>query len=377
MINFNEPAVLGTEKEMVAQAIINKKICGDGPFTKKSEAWIEGKYGCIKSLLTPSCTDALNLAAMLVDITPGDEVIMPSFTFTSSANAFVLRGAKIVFVDIRPDTMNIDENKIEDAITPKTKAILVVHYAGVSCEMDKIMALSAKYGIYVIEDAAQGVDAKYGDKYLGTIGHLGCYSFHETKNVTCGEGGAILINDKSFIKRAEILREKGTNRAMFLRGEIDKYTWADMGSSFLLSELNAAYLYAQLMGHDLIFNKRQELWNMYYQMLLPLTASGRIELPNIPEKCWHNNHIFFIKCKDIEERTSLARYLKKYNISAVFHYVPLHTAPAGRKFSVFNGVDAYTTKESERLLRLPLHYGLEKNDVSETVQHIFEFYNEC
>ena len=374
MINFNEPAVLGTELAMIEKAIHMKKLCGDGYFTKKCEQWLEEKYMCKKALLTPSGTDALNLAAMLIDIMPGDEVIMPSFTFTSSANAFVLRGAKIVFVDIRPDTMNIDESKLEAAITDKTKAIVVVHYAGVGCEMNLIMELANKYNIYVIEDAAQGVDAKYEDQYLGTIGHLGCYSFHETKNINCGEGGSLLINDDSFTKRAEILREKGTNRAMFLRGEVDKYTWVDIGASFLLGELNAAFLYAQLLGHDLIKEKRLSLWESYYELLLPLVECGKIELSNIPEDCSPNGHIFFIKCKNIEERTQLSKYLKQRNISAVFHYVPLHSAPAGKKFSEFCGDDVYTTCESERLLRLPLHYALNKKDVYTVCETIFEYY---
>lgn len=374
MIKFNEPAVLGTELDMISQAIMTRKLCGDGVFTKKCEQWLEENYKSKKALLTPSCTDALNLAAMLIDIEPGDEVIMPSFTFTSSANAFVLRGAKIVFVDIRPDTMNIDEHMIETAITDKTKAVLVVHYAGVACEMDKIMELANQYGFYVIEDAAQGIDAKYKGKYLGTIGHLGCYSFHETKNVNCGEGGALLINDESFVNRAEILREKGTNRAMFLRGEIDKYTWVDKGALFLLGELSAAFLYAQLLGHELIFNKRVSLWNMYYELLLPVAECGKIELPRVPQECSHNAHIFFIKCKDIEERTQLAQFLRQNDISAVFHYVPLHSAPAGKKFSIFCGEDKYTTQESDRLLRMPMHYNISDADVLKTVECIETFY---
>lgn len=376
MIRFNEPTVLGTEIGYIEDAINSKKLCGDGGYTRKCSQWMEENFGCKKVLLTPSCTDALDLAAMLVDIQPGDEVIMPSFTFTSSANAFVLRGAKIVFVDIRPDTMNIDEQKIEAAITDKTKAIVAVHYAGVSCEMKKIMAIADKHGIFVIEDAAQGVDAKYGDKYLGTIGHLGCYSFHETKNYTCGEGGALVVNDPQFIKRAEILREKGTNRAMFLRGEVDKYTWTDMGSSFLLSDLNAAFLYAQLADHQKIYDYRMKCWNAYYEGLLPLQKAGKIELPAIPEGCAHNAHMFYIKAKDLNERTKLMAYLKENGIAAVFHYVPLHSAIAGKKFSYFSGKDEFTTAESDRLLRLPLHTNLSDEDINKVISYVKKFYEQ-
>lgn len=376
MIRFNEPTVLGTEIGYIEDAINSKKLCGDGGYTRKCSQWMEENFGCKKVLLTPSCTDALDLAAMLVDIQPGDEVIMPSFTFTSSANAFVLRGAKIVFVDIRPDTMNIDEQKIEAAITDKTKAIVAVHYAGVACEMKKIMAIADKHGIFVIEDAAQGVDAKYGDKYLGTIGHLGCYSFHETKNYTCGEGGALVVNDPQFIKRAEILREKGTNRAMFLRGEVDKYTWTDMGSSFLLSDLNAAFLYAQLADHQKIYDYRMKCWNAYYEGLLPLQKAGKIELPAIPEGCAHNAHMFYIKAKDLNERTKLMAYLKENGIAAVFHYVPLHSAIAGKKFSYFSGKDEFTTAESDRLLRLPLHTNLSDEDINKVISYVKKFYEQ-
>ena len=376
MIRFNEPTVLGTEIGYIEDAINSKKLCGDGGYTRKCSQWMEDNFGCQKVLLTPSCTDALDLAAMLVDIQPGDEVIMPSFTFTSSANAFVLRGAKIVFVDIRPDTMNIDEQKIEAAITDKTKAIVAVHYAGVACEMKKIMAIADKHGIFVIEDAAQGVDAKYGDKYLGTIGHLGCYSFHETKNYTCGEGGALVVNDPQFIKRAEILREKGTNRAMFLRGEVDKYTWTDMGSSFLLSDLNAAFLYAQLADHQKIYDYRMKCWNAYYEGLLPLQKAGKIELPAIPEGCAHNAHMFYIKAKDLNERTKLMAYLKENGIAAVFHYVPLHSAIAGKKFSYFSGKDEFTTAESDRLLRLPLHTNLSDDDINKVISYVKKFYEQ-
>ena len=376
MIRFNEPTVLGTEIGYIEDAINSKKLCGDGGYTRKCSQWMEDNFGCQKVLLTPSCTDALDLAAMLVDIQPGDEVIMPSFTFTSSANAFVLRGAKIVFVDIRPDTMNIDEQKIEAAITDKTKAIVAVHYAGVACEMKAIMAIADKHGIFVIEDAAQGVDAKYGDKYLGTIGHLGCYSFHETKNYTCGEGGALVVNDPQFIKRAEILREKGTNRAMFLRGEVDKYTWTDMGSSFLLSDLNAAFLYAQLADHQKIYNYRMKCWDAYYEGLLPLQKAGKIELPAIPEGCAHNAHMFYIKAKDLNERTKLMAYLKENGIAAVFHYVPLHSAIAGKKFSYFSGKDEFTTAESDRLLRLPLHTNLSDDDINKVISYVKKFYEQ-
>ncbi|MDK2828106.1 MAG: dTDP-4-amino-4,6-dideoxygalactose transaminase [Clostridium butyricum] len=376
MIYFNVPTLVGRELEYIKQAIgNNQKLCGDGPFTKKCNAWLEERFNVQKALLTTSCTHALEMAAILIDIKPGDEIIAPSFTFASTVNAFVLRGARIVFVDIRPDTMNIDENLIEDAITKRTKAIVPVHYAGVSCEMDKIMDIAKRYNLYVIEDAAQGVMSTYKGQALGTIGDFGCYSFHETKNYTSGgEGGAILIQNKEFIERAEIIREKGTNRSKFLRGQIDKYSWVDIGSSYLPSELNAAYLYAQLEEADKINDNRLSIWNLYYNILEELYEHEKIELPYIPEGCVHNGHMFYIKCKDLEERTRLIEYLKANEISAVYHYIPLHSSKAGIKYSRFHGTDRYTTTESERLLRLPMYYGLEKSKVEYITEKIKEFY---
>lgn len=375
MINFNVPPYVGKEQEYIKQVIENnKKLSGDGVFTKKCNNWIESKFNTPKALLTTSCTHALEMAAILCDIKPGDEVIVPSYTFVSSVNAFVLRGATIIFVDIRPDTMNIDENLIEEAITNKTKAIVPVHYAGVSCEMDKIMEIAKKYNLYVIEDAAQGVMSTYKGQALGTIGDFGCFSFHETKNYTSGEGGALLIKNEDLIERAEIIREKGTNRSKFLRGQVDKYSWVDLGSSYLPSELNAAYLYAQLEEAEKINENRLDTWNLYYEKLKRLRDKGLIELPFIPEGCLHNAHMFYIKCKDIEDRTRLVEHLKLNGIYAVFHYIPLHTAEAGLKYSKFHGEDFYTTKESERLLRLPMYYNLEKENVEYIVEKIKEYY---
>ena len=374
MIYFNNPPFVGNELEYVRQAIDNQKICGDGPFTKKCSQWIESKTGTSKALLTTSCTHATEMAALLLDIKPGDEVIMPSYTFVSTADAFVLRGAKAVFVDIRPDTMNIDENLIENAITEHTKAIVPVHYAGVSCEMDKITELALKYNLKIVEDAAQGLLSTYKGKMLGTIGDFGCYSFHETKNYSMGEGGALLIRDPNYIEKAEIIREKGTNRSKFFRGQIDKYTWVDAGSSYLPSDLNAAYLWAQLEQADKIFDNRMKTWNLYYELLLDLQEQGVISLPVVPENCAHNAHMFYIKAKDLDERTHLIDFLKEQGILAVFHYIPLHTAPAGKKFGVFCGEDRYTTKESERLVRLPMYYGLEEEKVVYIANKIKDFY---
>lgn len=374
MIPFNVPPFLGTELNFIQQAIASHKICGDGPFTQKCNQWIEGKFHAQKVLLTTSGTTALDMAALLCDFNPGDEVILPSYTFSSTATSAVLGGARLVFVDIRPDTMNIDESKIEAAITERTKAIIVVHYAGVSCEMDTIMEIARKYGIKVIEDAAQGVMSTYKGCPLGTIGDFGCYSFHETKNYSMGEGGALVINDSSYNERAEILREKGTNRSKFFRGQIDKYTWVDFGDSYLPSELNAAYLYAQLIHADEINENRLESWNTYYHELISLQDEGKIELPTIPTGCKHNAHMFYIKCRDIEERSALISYLKENGILAVFHYVPLHSAPAGLKFGRFSGEDSYTTKESERLLRLPLYYGLTRQDQHTVIKQVKNFY---
>lgn len=375
MINFNIPPFVGKEQDYIKEVIENnQKLCGDGPFTKKCNAWFEEMFITPKALLTTSCTHALEMAVILADIQPGDEVIAPSFTFVSTVNAFVLRGATIVFVDIRPDTMNIDEDLIEEAITDKTKAIVPVHYAGVSCEMDKIMEIAKKYNLYVIEDAAQGVMSKYNGQALGTIGDFGTFSFHETKNYTMGEGGALLIQNKDHIERAEIIREKGTNRSKFFRGQVDKYSWVDIGSSYLPSELNAAYLYAQLEAAEMINNDRLKTWNLYYEGLKELKDRGCIELPVIPDNCEHNAHMFYIKCKDLKERTELIKYLKSHEILAVFHYIPLHTADAGLKYGRFNGEDIYTTKESERLLRLPMFYGLEREKIDYIVDKVRGFF---
>lgn len=376
MISFNIPTVVGKEQNYIKEAIENnQKISGDGPFTNKCSSWIEQNFYVPKALLTTSCTHALEMSAILTDIKPGDEVITPSYTFVSTVNAFVLRGAKIVFVDIRPDTMNIDENLIEDAITERTKAIIPVHYAGVSCEMDKIMDIATKYHLYVIEDAAQGVMSKYKGRALGAIGDFGCYSFHETKNYTMGEGGALLIQNKKFIKRAEIIREKGTNRSEFFRGQVDKYTWVDIGSSYLPSELNAAYLFAQLEEAERINKNRLDNWYIYYKELKSLQDQCLIDLPYIPYECDHNAHMFYLKCKNLEERTNLINFLKENDILAVFHYIPLHTSVAGFKYGRFNGEDKYTTKESERLVRLPIYYNLEESKVRYIIEKIKKFYS--
>ena len=374
MIRFNVPPYTGKELEYIKVAVENQKICGDGDFTKKCNEWIENKTGTSKALLTTSCTHATELAAILADIRPGDEVIMPAYTFVSTADAFVLRGATAVFVDIRPDTMNMDADLIEAAITDKTKAIVPVHYAGVSCDMDKINEIAEKYKLVVIEDAAQGIMSTYKGKALGTLGDFGCFSFHETKNFSMGEGGALLIRDEKDIENAEIIREKGTNRAKFFRGQIDKYTWVEKGSSYLPSEMNAAYLYAQLELAEEITKDRMDTWNRYYAAFTGLAEEGRIELPFIPEECTHNAHMFYLKCKDLEERTALISFLKENDILAVFHYVPLHTAPAGLKYGRFHGEDKYTTKESERLVRLPLYYGLEPEKTDYIISKVKEFY---
>ncbi len=374
-IPFNIPPFTGREIDYVREAVQNQKICGDGPFTKKCGGWIEEHTGTAKCLLTTSCTHATELAALLCDIKPGDEVIMPSFTFVSTANAFVLRGAKVIFVDIRPDTMNIDEKLIEDAVTERTKAIVPVHYAGVACEMDTIMDIAKRRHLYVIEDAAQGVMSAYKGRALGTIGDFGCYSFHETKNYSMGEGGALLIRDEKYIEDAEIFREKGTNRSKYYRGQVDKYTWINVGSSYLPSDMNAAYLWAQLEKADEINKKRLELWGRYDAKLRPLEERGLIECPHIPGGCVHNAHMYYIKAKDIEERTALIDHLKEHGILSVFHYIPLHTAPAGQKFGRFHGEDRYTTKESERLLRLPMYYTLTPAQADEIADHVKEFYH--
>jgi dTDP-4-amino-4,6-dideoxygalactose transaminase len=374
-IPFNKPPYTGKEIAYITEAVEkNRKICGDGPFTKKCDAWFEERTGTAKSLLTTSCTHATELAALLCDIEPGDEVIMPAYTFVSTANAFVLRGAVPVFVDVRPDTMNIDETLIEAAVTEKTKAIVPVHYAGVACEMDTIMDIAARHKLYVIEDAAQGVLSTYKGRALGAIGDFGCYSFHETKNYSMGEGGALLIKDSAFAEDAEILREKGTNRAKYYRGQVDKYTWINLGSSYLPGEMNAAYLWAQLEIADQINDKRLSLYRQYDEQLKPLAERGLIERPVIPEGCVNNGHMYYIKVKDIEERTELIKFLEKHGIMAVFHYIPLHTAPAGKRFGRFFGEDRYTTKESERLLRLPMYYELTPDEVAEITGVVKEFY---
>lgn len=376
MIDFNVPPFVGTELKYVKQAVESHKICGDGVFTKRCNAWLEQRFGAQKVLLTTSGTTALEMAALLCGLKPGDEVILPSFTFSSTATAFVLAGAKLVFVDVRPDTMNIDETKIEAAITDRTRVICVMHYAGVACEMDTIMEIAARHGLKVVEDAAQGVMSTYKGKALGAIGDFGCYSFHETKNYSMGEGGALLIRDAAYNEKAEILREKGTDRAKFFRGQVDKYTWVDYGSSYLPSELNAAYLWGQLEAADRINDDRLASWNAYYEAFqAPLAQRGLIELPAIPDGCVHNAHMFWVKCRDLEERTRFIRFLKDKGVMAVFHYIPLHSAPAGMRFGRFEGVDKYTTKESERLVRLPLYYGLTPQDrekVIDTVKHFFE-----
>lgn len=376
MINFNVPPFTGKEMDYIKECVENQKICGDGAYTKKCNEWLEKKTGSTKCLLTTSCTHATELAALLAEIQPGDEVIMPAYTFVSTADAFVLRGAVPVFVDIRPDTMNIDENLIEAAITDKTKAIVPVHYAGVSCEMDKIMEIARKYNLVVIEDAAQGIMSTYKGKALGTIGDFGCFSFHETKNYSMGEGGALLIRDEKYIEDAEIIREKGTNRSKFYRGQIDKYTWVNFGSSYLPSDMNAAYLYAQLEMAEEINDARLACWNRYYEKLKPLAEAGKIELPVVPEGCVHNAHMFYIKAKDIEERSELIAYLKSKNVMSVFHYIPLHTAPAGQKYARFHGEDKYTTRESERLTRLPMYYGLTLEQVDYICEQVSSFYQE-
>lgn len=374
MIPFNKPPFIGLELDYVKQAVENQKICGDGKFTKLCNRWIEEQTHTKKALLTTSCTSALEMAAMLCDIKPGDEVIMPSYTFVSTANAFVLRGAKIVFVDIRPDTMNIDENLIEDAITEKTKAIAPIHYAGVACEMDTIMNIAERHHLKVVEDAAQAVTSFYHGKALGTIGDYGCYSFHETKNYSMGEGGAILLQNADDIERAEIIREKGTNRSKFFRGQVDKYTWMKQGSSYLPSDMNAAYLWAQLENQKKIFDDRMASWDLYYEGLQDLAQTGSIDLPVVPEGCSHNAHMFYIKAKDLEVRTRLIEFLKEQGVYAVFHYIPLHSAPAGLEYCTFHGKDIFTTKESERLVRLPLFYGLKKAEVEYIIETIKKFF---
>ncbi len=372
MIHFNVPPFVGTEFEFMKEAVENHKICGDGPFTKKCNQWLEQRFNAKKVMLTTSGSSALDMSALMCDLSPGDEVILPSYTFSSTANSFVLAGAKLVFVDIRPDTMNIDEKKIEAAITERTKVIVVVHYAGVACEMDSIMDLAKRYNLIVVEDAAQAVMSTYKGRALGTIGDFGCFSFHETKNYSMGEGGAILVNKEKYIERAEILREKGTNRSQFFRGQVAKYNWVDFGDSYLQSDLNAAYLWAQLEVADEINNDRLRIWNTYYKALKPLENKGLIELPTIPEGCVHNAHMFYIKCKNLEERMKFIEQMRDKGIGCVFHYVPLHSAPAGLKYGRFDGEDVYTTAESDRLVRLPMYYKLDEKDLKYVIKSVIE-----
>ncbi|AUX74188.1 dTDP-4-amino-4,6-dideoxygalactose transaminase [Erwinia pyrifoliae] len=376
MIPFNAPPVVGTEIEYMRSAMSSGKLCGDGGFTHRCQQWMEQHFGSRKVLLTPSCTASLEMAAILLDIQPGDEVIMPSYTFVSTANAFVLRGATIVFVDVRPDTMNIDENLIEAAITAKTKAIVPVHYAGVACEMDTIMALAKKHRLWVVEDAAQGVMSTYKGRALGTIGHIGCFSFHETKNYTAGgEGGATLVNEVTLIERAEVIREKGTNRSQFFRGQVDKYTWRDIGSSYLMADLQAAYLWAQLEVAEAVNQQRLRLWQNYHDALQPIAARGRITLPALPAGCEHNAHMFWLKLRDGCDRSALIAWLKEAEILAVFHYIPLHSSPAGQRFGRLCGEDRYTQQESDRLLRLPLFYNLSDSQQKTVISALLSYFS--
>lgn len=374
MITFNIPLNVGTEQKYINQAIAAHKICGGGQFSKKCEVWFEERFHAKKVLMTTSCSTALDIAALFCNISPEDEVILPSYTFPSTANAFVRAGAKLVFVDIRPDTMNIDETKIEAAITDKTRVVVPVHYAGVACEMDAIMDIAHRYNLMVVEDAAQGVMSAYNGKALGTIGDFGCFSFHETKNYSMGEGGAIVINNPAYIERAEVIRENGTDRARFFRGQVDKYTWVDYGDNYLPSELNAAYMWAQLEKADEINVNRMATWNKYYESLKPLADAGKIELPVVPKGCVHNAHMFYIKCRDLKEQTSFIQYMKEHDVQCLFHYVPLHSAPAGIKFGRFSGTDEYTTKESDRLVRLPIYYGMADEDLHFTIKTILDYY---
>lgn len=376
MIHFNIPPCTGREFDYIRQAVEAHKICGDGQFTKRCNAWLEERFRAHKVLLTTSGSSALDMAAMLCGLQPGDEVILPSYTFSSTANSFVLAGAKLVFVDIRPDTMNLDETKIEAAITERTKVIVPVHYAGVACEMDAIMDIARRHNLKVVEDAAQGVMSTWKGKALGTIGDLGCYSFHETKNYSMGEGGALVINDPALDEQAEILREKGTNRSRFFRGQVDKYTWVDYGDSYLPSDMNAAYLWAQLERADDMNADRLHTWETYHTAFASLEAAGKVQRPVIPEGCVHNAHMYYLKCRDLAERTALISYLKAREIQAVFHYVPLHSAPAGVKFGRFHGQDEYTTKESERLVRLPMYLGLREEDVQRVIQGVLDYYEQ-
>ncbi|MGB0064931.1 MAG: dTDP-4-amino-4,6-dideoxygalactose transaminase [Terracidiphilus sp.] len=373
-IPFNKPCIVGSELIYVGQAVAGGHASGDGPFTRRAQKLMEERFGAQRILLTTSCTAALELAALLCSLGPGDEVILPSFTFVSTANAVVLRGAKPIFVDIRPDTLNIDERLIEAAITPHTKAIFPIHYAGIGCEMDEIMAIAQRHNLLVVEDAAQSVSAKYKGQWLGTIGQMGCYSFHETKNFSCGEGGALVINDPALTKRAEILREKGTNRCQFLRGQVDKYTWVDFGSSYVLSDMLAAFLLGQLENMEKITDRRREIYLRYNEMLAPLGEKGLIRTPFIPEHCAPNYHLFYVLAADLAERTALIEHLRQAGILAVFHYVPLHSSPFARTLGLAELNLPVTDNASNRLLRLPMYYDLSDRDVTEIAEAVLGFY---
>ncbi|MGO4442768.1 dTDP-4-amino-4,6-dideoxygalactose transaminase [Mycobacterium sp. 2YAF39] len=373
-IPFNKPAVVGSELTYVGQAVAGGHASGDGPFTKRAQAMLEKTFDAKRVLLTTSCTSALELAALLCNLQPGDEVIVPSYTFVSTANAFVLRGARPVFVDVRPDTLNIDERLIEQAITPRTRAIFPIHYAGVACEMDTIMDIANRHGLLVVEDAAQGVYARYKDRWLGTIGHLGCYSFHETKNLSCGEGGALVVNDPTMELRAEILREKGTNRSQFARGKVDKYTWVDVGSSYLPSDMLAAFLLGQIENVEKITRRRGEIYHQYAANLAPLVERGLIQIPVVPPHCVTNYHMFYLLTSNIEERTALIAHLRDVGILAVFHYVPLHSSPYAQSLAVPHVHLPITEDLSDRLLRLPMYFDLTDPEVEEVTSAVLDFY---
>ena len=376
MISFNFPPCYGTEMRYIEQVIASHQLCGDGPFSKKCQKWMQDRFDIQKAFLTTSCTSALDMALLLCKLQPGDEVILPSFTFSSTATSAVLSGARLVFVDIRPDTMNIDENRIEEAITDRTKVIMVMHYAGVSCEMDTILDIARRHHLIVVEDAAQGVMSTYKGRALGTIGDFGCYCFHETTNYSMGEGGALLVKDPAYNERAEILWEKGTNRSKFYRGQIDKYTWVDFGDSYLPSELSAAYLWGQFEGADVINENRLATWNTYFRELRYLSDAERIDLPTVPPECRHNAHMFYIKCRDLDDRQAYIRYMREHGVETVFHYIPLHSAPAGLRYGRFHGEDRYTTAESERLVRLPIYYGISEDAVEQVIRHTKDYFNE-
>ncbi len=376
MVSFNCPPCYGTELQYIEQVIASRQLCGDGPFSKKCQKWMQDRFDVQKAFLTTSCTSALDMALLLCKLQPGDEVILPSFTFSSTATSAVLSGARLVFVDIRPDTMNIDEKRIEEAITDRTKVIMVMHYAGISCEMDTILDIARRHNLIVVEDAAQGVMSTYKGRALGTIGDFGCYSFHETKNYSMGEGGALLVKDPAYNERAEILWEKGTNRSKFYRGQIDKYTWVDFGDSYLPSELSAAYLWGQFEGADVINENRLATWNTYFSELRYLSDAERIDLPTVPPECRHNAHMFYIKCRDLDDRQAYIRYMREHGVEAVFHYIPLHSAPAGLRYGRFHGEDRFTTAESERLVRLPIYYGISEDAVEQVIRHTKDYFNE-